>query len=1208
MKRLLCIAIAAFSRNVIRAGLNVPTFPAALGLRLVALAFLGIGLTAASAAEPDEGPSPAELARDYQRLKQARYYRHGSSVYENVLRFAQMDESRTSLADRFTRAYYESRWDDVREMLEKMPDDTSGPLYDRIIEDLTGRNIPVISLDDVIGLADACPGEWRTSRVRGLGQLMRVAVPREQEIWLRKAIDKGSRRLGRDDDKRLATGRILLHANFAELARELLPGPVEASQIADAEVRNELLTFLATRDEIEELEQTQLTNLWKQKADVLANAQAPSNERQQAADRLAELMGRAPAGALDPWINDLMRDDLTAGLWLATALGKTAQGRANDPDIAIRTNNLRAQKTLLIAAAKHADLAKAPWAQVAAAMTDWWIREVDHAFEEHPTRRQARQAKGNVAPGDLLATAPDGVWVAALPPSLRERVDMGLSRAVLVSDRIDQAVDLIVDIAKRNRAAGIELAQEYLEQWAFRHNPEISEEIRKKHSLPDDARIIVTPIMMEKNIEGLAGMMNRFRKHDIEPKNGEALVAAFDVCYSRAEVYRREHIEKVFGPVVEMDEDVFLHMIRTMVAGLSTHWRKIDVQTESGTRRTQEETLRMVREGYRTAVEMIDQRAAKQPDGWRNLMLAGSLLSDWADFEYYQDLAAEAQASRMELFREKNNRAEEFFVRATDAYARQVPTTDRGRYSIDAYLAWFHSLLGINTNGDLNASKPLDRRALNLLREQMRKLPAEAAKLHIDRFARHVTARMEDVETPLHEDVKYKYLAGSLVLTRESPFAFQADSKVNYYDELLGELRLESRVDGPTTVHRDQHFGIILTVHHTEAVGRMAEFGKYLVNETPPPPQPWVKKPAGPTINVYRTGISRGRRDDLERSIREAFSLFFDIKSITFSPRDVEARSTDRPGWKETVLAYVYAKPKDASVDKIPRVQMSLAFLDLSGPVKITIESPEAMIKVTDQKTPPRPFHRLDVTQVFDARNAAQSEEALLEISASANGLVPELDELFDLTALGAQRPIARIDPHDGVTIRELNSWTGEIHAVSERRWTVALGVGDLLSEGRQMELALPTLSASDSAAKYQTYADMDLLDLDKPVVLVGAANGETVSAASDRPWTLYAALGGAAAVALLALVAAVAWPRGGPRPVRARDVFHMPAAVDGFVVVQLLRRLADSELARLSDPQRREMRAEIDRIERTCFQNNGSGLSEEQLRGVCQKWLRLAC
>ena len=74
-------------------------------------------------------------------------------------------------------------------------------------------------------------------------------------------------------------------------------------------------------------------------------------------------------------------------------------------------------------------------------------------------------------------------------------------------------------------------------------------------------------------------------------------------------------------------------------------------------------------------------------------------------------------------------------------------------------------------------------------------------------------------------------------------------------------------------------------------------------------------------------------------------------------------------------------------------------------------------------------------------------------------------------------------------------------------------------------------------------------------------------------PWSKYAAVGGlVAGVLLLALAIAGMVRRRGPRPLRARDVFHMPAQVDGFVVVQLLRRLGSSELVRMTDAQRAEI------------------------------------
>lgn len=452
----------------------------------------------------------------------------------------------------------------------------------------------------------------------------------------------------------------------------------------------------------------------------------------------------------------------------------------------------------------------------------------------------------------------------------------------------------------------------------------------------------------------------------------------------------------------------------------------------SGTRRTPEETLQMVRDGYQAALDMIDQRFAKHPGAWRVLMLGGCLTGDWAQFEYSQQLAAESNVDRLEAYQQKTNRAEDYFTRAAQVYAGHVKDLRPSGYSIDLYVAWFDSLLGLDTSGQLRLARPLDRRALNVMRDSMRGLTGDAATAHVDRFARYVSQRMEDTVNPLHENLRYKYLAGSLVITQESPFSFQARDKVNYYDELLDEIRLETRGDGPSTIGRDQQFGIVLSVHHTEAMGRMADFGKYLVNETPAPNAPSVRQVAA----LYRSGELSGRRDELEQNIREVLSLFFDIRSITFSPRDVQPRATDRPGWEETVLAYVHAAALDASVDKIPRIQMSLEFLDVTGPISISAESAETMIRVTGDRVPPRPFRRLDVTQVLDARNLEADEELVIEVTATANGLVPDLEDLIDLQQLEQQLPVARIDPHEGTLVRELNSWGDAVHVASDRRWT----------------------------------------------------------------------------------------------------------------------------------------------------------------------------
>src|SRR5262249_13349175 len=160
----------------------------------------------------------------------------------------------------------------------------------------------------------------------------------------------------------------------------------------------------------------------------------------------------------------------------------------------------------------------------------------------------------------------------------------------------------------------------------------------------------------------------------------------------------------------------------------------------------------------------------------------------------------------------KNMQAQDYFSRGADAYAKTVPNLAPADYSIDAYLGWFHGLLGIGSNGQVNLSKAMNRAALTRIREHLLALPGKAGQRHISQFAKIVNARLADENDPLHEDLKYRYLASALVITKDDPFTLGAEKKVAYFDELLSEVRLQTRVDGPNTVGRDQDFGIIVSI------------------------------------------------------------------------------------------------------------------------------------------------------------------------------------------------------------------------------------------------------------------------------------------------------------------------------------------------------------------------------------------------------------
>ncbi|MFT5412825.1 MAG: hypothetical protein ACI8XO_004203, partial [Verrucomicrobiales bacterium] len=149
---------------------------------------------------------------------------------------------------------------------------------------------------------------------------------------------------------------------------------------------------------------------------------------------------------------------------------------------------------------------------------------------------------------------------------------------------------------------------------------------------------------------------------------------------------------------------------------------------------------------------------------------------------------------------------------------------------------------------------------------------------------------------------------------------------------------------------------------------------------------------------------------------------------------------------------------------------------------------------------------------------------------------------------------------------------------------------------------------AADASVTYQTYREMDLTTLSEPVVTLGAtAEGKGVELLANPakypvPWLVGIGCG----VIGIGLILILLRRRGRERPLRARDVFHMPTDIDGFAVVALLRRLRSSPLVDLKEEQQHELQSDLQSIQQTCF-GAESTLQEDDLRKIASKWLRCA-
>lgn len=1164
-------------------------------------------LPLAQAQQP--APLDPKVLKQYESILTHKFSRDINDVFYALERTGTADLATLTADSRFFAYYRMGDWAKIRAELALMPPDLARKIFDKMLVDLTEKQKPNMRLDDVFGLADAVPGDFTGENLRKLGQLLGLAVSPTETYWLSDKLRKGTDKLGGTDPaKRLLTGRVLLAGGFKELARVYLPPSGQLEQIADEGVRNELTAFLASQQETEAAQRGQVQKIWDENLRLLAMPRVNDWEKSKAGTALAKVMMQIQPGTLAPVFVELVKNNPESAVRLVSGLQRKLQNEARG-EVTLRTDNLKAQTTVATLLAESADLNAKPWNQLVQLMAEFWMSEADNTFAQKSFNSSSRAKP--ITPEDLLANAPAGKWVAALPASLRERLDVSLSKVILASSNFDESADRIVEIGKRNPEAGVALAEDFLNLWAQAHNPTLPEALRKKFLLPDDARIPVTPIMMEKNIESLARMMALFRQAGIAPKDYQKVVGAFDLAYSNAEAYRESHIEKVFGPLQKMDEQLFFLILGRMHSNLTDRWRKMDVQRAGLTRRNETQTLEMVRTGYAGSLRMIDSWLAGHTEASRALTLGGTLLTDWGDFEYFQELVTGDARKRLTGYKEKNLMAQDYFLRGTEAYAKEMLKLGSAEYSIEAYLGWFHGLIGIGSGGQINLSKALNRAALAKIREQILALPGKAAAAHMSQFAKTVNARLADERDPLHEDLKYRYLAGALVITKDDPFTLGAQKKVAYFDELLSEVRLQTRVDGPNTIGRDQDFGIIVSVVHTEAMGRVAQFGQYLSNDPAAVPGGAARQKQRKSLLVRKMREAQGPRDEFELGLTETLAPFFEVKSILFATPEVKPRPTAQPGWEETVLAYVLVRAKDASVDKIPPVELELKFIDLTGPVTIPASSAETVIKVS-AAAPARPARQVEITQTLDTRQFPINGALTLEIKATGSGLVPDLDQLLDLAALKQNVGVKQINPHSGLQVKELNTWGDQVGPRSERLWTLSLNGDPIRAAEGATEFLFPLPKSKDTVAVYQTYKDMDLTTLPQPSVKLGrtaaAAAGGVVLKQPRNPY-LWPGIGAAIALVLGGLIYAMMkrGDGGSEGPLRARDVFKMPADVDGFAVVALLRRLRTSPLVQLGETQRQELQQDLQRVQQTCFGGNGSKMSEADLRSLAEKWLRAA-
>jgi hypothetical protein len=790
---------------------------------------------------------------------------------------------------------------------------------------------------------------------------------------------------------------------------------------------------------------------------------------------------------------------------------------------------------------------------------------------------------------DLLNTRPEHGWIASLAPGPKAKLSALLASLYLKANDEKKAFPFIEELVPTNKEAARKLVNEFLVVWTTNHDPNAA---RQDNNNPftygfgffsnmggNADSIPLTRSKQERNLEDLAGWVERLRRLPLERLDEDLLVNAFTRCHSRAEVYRLEVIEKIFGPLAKIKPRTLATLIQGTRSNLAGLWRLPAEQQKAKTNRKQKDIQAEVLRGYALAGAVVNDALKQFPDDWSLNLARAALLHD--ETNYQQEVA------RSSDYAKKREEAIAAFQKAASLYADQVRKLAEDEETISVYQQWFYASLGACDLDQVDDEKLPDLRQAPLLRKALLALPAEVAERHMNKMAASLASNLSLVKPA----ARHRYLKQGFAIVGENKEAAAAKKIFDYYKDLITEIKLDVVVDGSDRVGHKQPFGIFVNIRHTREIERESGgFGRFLQNQTS----------AGPFAYNYGRPPA-DYRDRFQAAATEALKEQFEIVSITFQSDKVHSRAIQEYGWRMTPYAYLLLKPKGPQVDKIPPLHIDFDFQDTTadfsdsrraaGYVILPVESPAVPIDATAEIGEPRPVRKIQITQILDERQAEKGKLGL-EVKATGVGLVGSLEDTFTLAPEGFE-VVGTTD--QGVSVAKFDD-DGESNAiVSERTWMFDLRAKqDRTLAPKNFHFATPRVPTAEMT--YQRYQDSDIAPAEAEVTLEREYQGRS-------PVWLWAM--GAAVVMLAAILLLVVIKVMRRRPRAAVEV-HLPETLNPFTVTMLLRRIQQS--GKLSPEDKTALEGTLGELERHFFADvNGNGNGEINLRTLAEDWVRKA-
>lgn len=1004
--------------------------------------------------------------------------------------------------------------------------------------------------DDVVGIADLAPEKFSDEQLQRLAHVLRNPIQNGFELGpVVKRLQSGSRWLGGvEPEKRLAAAKLFLLAEQPQWAAAFLP---EHSAIDRTDI--EVLETCAQRYDMlhqEDGKPAWLEQAWELHQAIVQAEKATAQQRATALEKLVVLAPKVKKEIGQAWLDASFRDKEQIGRLILSLLGtKTAVGMSEMPyDASGRTewlrlqtkavdsllelpadetNSLRPAVTLLAMNWLLESQASINLVHVSASQPYMQVDVYGNYYWVDPEQMQAmqRQTSGEFAPveiRDLLEVRPDDRWTALVDPALQLAIPRMTAGLFLAAGDETEAFPHIESIAQVDQRAGQDLVDQFLDVWTSNHDPNNDQRMRNRYIYfyGFDAKadsIPLTRSKQERNLVELRQWVQRIRKLPIEEIDEKKLARAFTTCHSSAEVFKMDAIEGVFGDISTLKPETVASICQTMRMNLASVWRNVRTQEALQTKRREPEIQQEVLRGYRVAEDFARRALEAAPDNWQLTLTLACLAHDQND--YAQSVAKSSEYS------EKRLAAFASFADAARKYSSTVISLEQDEHSTEAFDYWFYAALGAVDLGNITDETVAAQSQFALIRQALLDLPGEVAADHMSDFANQLFTRM----SPIKPELKFRYLKGGFEIVGDHPRAVEARKLFQYYQDLMAEIQLVAEVDGSDVVGHDQPFGVFVCIRHTHEIERESSgFAKYVQNQNS-------------MMYAYNYGRpNEDYRDKFEKAVREDLAEHFEVLGITFeNPKNIRSRPDSESGWRVTPYAYILLQPLGPHVDKLPPIKLDLDFLDTSGFVVMPIASSVVPIDASSPQQP-RPYHDLNVVQTLDERQASDGK-LLLEIKATAKGLVPELTQIlplefddFDVGTIDGQPVLAT----------EFDPESEEIQMLTDRSWVVELTPKE--KDATSDTFVFPSVLDDAAGITYQRYQDADLVKVEQTVTL------ERTYAQQD--WSFLWWLIPLAGLATTGLVGLLIWAS--RRPQEVGTGIHVPQDINPFTVLALLKQI----------------------------------------------------